>query len=384
MLNAKSTLSFSGRGRISGLPHRKFRKFRLLPWWETVRPERKFKRKVPLTVCIAAICGKNSIFGACDRMLTSGDIEFEPALDAISKPIISYPGSMGFNTNAKIFPLTNSIVALTAGDSGLQEEILQSVCAVIQSKLQEPPPRWYTVREAVDVYLWCYDLAKAKRAQSAIYAPLGLDKKTFIERQGQMSDGFVSEITKQLQRFDSIFADSYGVETILTGIDEDGGLRRPHIYSVIKSTRGDVVTCCDSVGFAAIGSGARHAESQFMMAGHTPFSELPETLFLTYLAKKRSEVAPGVGEGTDMFAIGPQPGSFAMLGNIPDFDMKKLESLHKLVEKGQANIFKKAKSETKAYIDNMFKVRASQLQQQQNPNPPTELEPPTSPAKQPI
>jgi len=119
------------------------------------------------------------------------------------------------------------------------------------------------------------------------------------------------------------------------------------------------------------------------MAGHTPFSELPETLFLTYLAKKRSEVAPGVGKGTDMFAVGPQPGSFAMLGNIPDFDMRKLESLHKLVERGQANIFKRAKAETKTYIDNMFKVRASQQQQQQqqNPKPPVELEPPPDPIK---
>jgi hypothetical protein len=369
--------------QISGLRYRKFRyrKFRLLPWWETVRPEHKFKRKVPLTVCIAAICGKNSIFGACDRMLTSGDIEFEPALDSVPKPAIPYPQIMGFNTNAKIFALTNSIIALAAGDSGLQEEILQTVYAVINRKLKEPPPRWYTVREAVNDYIECYNLAKAKRVQSAIYAPFGLDQKTFVDGQGQMSEGFVAEITKQVQRFDSIFTDSYGVETILTGIDEDGDLRRPHIYSVIKSTRGDVVTCCDSVGFAAIGSGARHAESQFMMAGHTPFAELPETLFLTYLAKKRSEVAPGVGKGTDMFAIGPQPGSFAMLGNIPDFEMRKLESLHKLVERGQTKIFKKAKAETKAYIDNMFKVRASQQQQQQNPKPPAELEPPSAPPK---
>jgi hypothetical protein len=42
-----------------------------------------------------------------------------------------------------------------------------------------------------------------------------------------------------------------------------------------------------------------------MLAGHSPFSSSPETLLLTYLAKKRSEIAPGVGKGTDMFIIGP-------------------------------------------------------------------------------
>jgi hypothetical protein len=74
---------------------------------------RKFKRKVPLTVCIAAICEGGIVLGACDKMMTAGDVEFEPQAPT--------------GRSMKVFPITNSIAVMTAGDSGLQSEIVQGL-----------------------------------------------------------------------------------------------------------------------------------------------------------------------------------------------------------------------------------------------------------------
>lgn len=332
----------------------------MLDWWERVIPRQKPPPNPPMTVCIAAICQNGMIFGASDRMMTSGDIEFEPKLDAITKPELEQPLAMAFNANTKIYPVTNSIVIMTAGDSALQSEIIQNVNIQIQRAIQEKP-HWISVKEAVGMYLDAYENAKSIRAHQKIFSPYGLDLKTFIEKSGQMSGLLVSEINSQIQRFDNYFSEVHGIETIIAGIDATYGDDTPsaHIYSIVKTASGDVVTCGDSVGFAAVGSGARHAESQFMLAGHSPYSSNSETLLLTYLAKKRSEVAPGVGEGTDMFTIGPTFSSFAMLQNIKDFDMKTIESIYDSVNEGQQKAFQDGMSKVNNYITNLFQERAN-------------------------
>src|SRR5205814_1246632 len=118
---------------------------------------RKSRKRNPLTVCIAAICNfKNTIFGACDRMMTSGDIEFEPDLPS-SEP--SPAKKMWENTNPKIYMPTTSIVVMTAGDSGLQAEIMAEVMADIDQRFKREPNKWVDVKYAVESYLNSYDKA---------------------------------------------------------------------------------------------------------------------------------------------------------------------------------------------------------------------------------
>lgn len=99
-----------------------------------------------------------------------------------------------------------------------------------------------------------------------------------------------------------------------------------HIYSI----RDDYISCDDSTGFRAIGSGARHAESQFMLAGHAWNSGPHATAALAYRAKKDAEIAPGVGKGTDMYMI-------AGLGNSsqvrPEIQEKLEREYHKMKRK---------------------------------------------------
>ncbi len=116
-----------------------------------------------------------------------------------------------------------------------------------------------------------------------------------------MSDKIVDAIASALHDFDLP-----DVETIVAGIDEvDGGV---HIYSVLN----DEVTFNDSVGFSAIGSGYWHANSHFMLSKYSKSVPEDKALATIHAAKKKAEDSPGVGRGTDMFILGPRPGSFTL------------------------------------------------------------------------
>jgi len=59
----------------------------------------------------------------------------------------------------------------------------------------------------------------------------------------------------------------------------------------------------DDVGFVAIEIGAWHAKSLLMQARYYSGNSFATALSLAYWAKKRAEVAPGVGKSTDMFFV---------------------------------------------------------------------------------
>jgi hypothetical protein len=106
----------------------------------------------------------------------------------------------------------------------------------------------------------------------------------------------------------------------------------------------------DNVGFAAIGIGARHASSQFMFARHAWNSPFPETLMLTYYAKRKAEVAPGVGNGTDMVMVGP---NLASLTTIGDHVIKKLDQEYRKIIRSETSAFERAKGEMTSYVEEL-------------------------------
>ena len=264
-----------------------------------------------MTVCIAAISENVKLVGASDRMITSGDIEFEPP-------------------QPKIWQLTASIVAMYSGDTAVLTEILHAVESDVNARLLKDPDTWLAVREVADLYRAHFHAALRKRSESKILQPLGLDMKSYIEKQKGMDSDVVEALTEKLTLYQ--FDDS-PQSVIFAGIDLDGPQpengRRTHAH--IYVARDADITCEDRVGFASIGIGQFHAESHFMFEGHAKSAPFPDTILRTYFAKKRAEVAPGVGAQTDMFAIGPGLGTYFQLGD------------HVLVELG--SIWKESQSE---------------------------------------
>lgn len=281
-----------------------------------------------MTTCIAAKCAEGVIFGAADRMKTAGDIQFEPS-------------------TSKIIPLTSSIAIMIAGDDTLHAEILQDLLTSISIHIKEEPTNWLKVKDLSYLYVHYHNLCRLKRAENTILTPLGLNNESFISKQHEMSQEFIKTISNELLSYKLPY-----IGAILTGIDNEGA----HIYVI----HGDQLNCMDGIGFVSIGAGARHADSQFMLARHSYNSPLPETLLLTYSAKKRSEVSPGVGIETDMFMIGPTLGSLTYLNQDV---MKKLDDEYKRLIKSENKSFNKAKVEVTRYIS---EIRQN-VSEEQNP-----------------
>lgn len=317
--------------------------------------KRKYEREL-VTICIAAIC-KNTILseggfviiGATDRMLTGGDIEFEP------------------KSTIKICHFSTAITGMFAGDLNLQTEVVRRVSFAVQTRITSEPQKWWEVKEVAELYAKSYQESHLKRAENAILAPLGYDLNSFHADQQKMNPELLKQLSTKLIQFTLP-----EVQAIFCGLDLTG--LGPHIYVVDNSAN---VVCHDITGFAAIGAGYWHADSQFMFAGHTCDKSFAETLLLVYSAKKRAEVAPGVGEDTDMFIIGPGLGT-----NIPvvgEHVLRKLQATYKNTQSRKQKADVRSQAEIGQFISELLKKKEVVKQQKiDSPAPNT-----SSPASKP-
>ena len=276
-----------------------------------------------MTVCIAAIAGK-TVVGASDRLVTAGDVQFEP-----KRP--------------KIKALTNSVVIMTAGDAWLQSEVIDGVTRAIQGIVKADPHEWLTVRQVADIYCDSWSEIKRHRAEHAILKPLGLTTREFLEEQSQMDDDTVKSITNALLDFGMP-----STATLVAGVDASGA----HIFVIYDG----VPMQADSVGFAAIGIGGRHAESQMMIAQYSPSMETSAAMMLVHLAKSRAEVAPGVGPDTDMFVIGPELGTYA---TVPEPVLAYLREQAVKLRKEEGQLLDEAQAGMETFLANLGKQPAN-------------------------
>lgn len=312
-----------------------------------------------MTVAIATIATDGMIFGAADTMLTSGDIEFEP--------IRSASPNLG-----KIAPLTASIMALWAGDAAIQAEIILSHLQPMVKAAIDKEKRWLGVEEVVFMYIDAYNMVKHRRAQTQILSPLGLTFDSFISRQKEMSPEFVQKVGRAL----SEFALS-PIETIITGNEPNpiGDGTRPRIYKL----QNDDAVCYDFIRFAAIGGGSRHAESHLMLSRHCSLTPPAQALLATYIAKKKSEIAPGVGTETNFAVIGSALGAFNWL---PEHIMNQCHAAYEEWKKREAASIKTAENEFDSYLMSIAQAATrdqAEAQKEQPQTGPSTTDAPTPP-----
>jgi hypothetical protein len=277
----------------------------------------------PLTVCIA-IRSQAAIFLVSDRMITSGDIQFEPPSE-------------------KIIFLTSCIAVMAAGDSAFHHEVMKDVTKTVVDRVSKEPDNWWLVKDVVDLYVNARNNAKLKRAEAALLAPLGLNRDTFLEKQKTMDSDLVASIARDLINFEVP-----GVSIIVAGLDRLMGQDGPntHIYSIFDGE----VSCDDLIGFRAIGSGARHAESYIMLNRHAWNTQISDALLTAYCAKKNSEIAPGVGVETDLFMVGPDIGQNTRLNSEV---MSKVDKEYRAITKKQTKSVADAKAELQRYVESL-------------------------------
>lgn len=280
-----------------------------------------------MTVCIAAMCnGGAYLIGACDRMLTGGGIiEYEPE-------------------QTKIIPLTTSIVMMYAGDAATQAMIIQQVLHDVQIRVASEPQNWWMVQDVAFLYNRYYNSEVKRRAESSILAPLGMTCDSFAHSQSKMHASLVNKLASEIVNFEMP-----DMEVVIAGIDPSGA----HIYAA----NGPNLTCRDVAGFATIGAGSWHADSQFMFAAHSKAKPGPATALLTFSAKKRAEVAPGVGKETDMWGMGPQ------LGSLYIFPPEIIADIARIYQEGQdetATVSKRLEEKVNGYIQRLANAENAQ------------------------
>ena len=287
---------------------------------------------IPVTVCIAAICDTSMLLGMSDRMLTAGDIQFQPP-------------------SSKIWEITKSIVMMAAGDVGLQTEIWTQVRKSVDVRIQEKPNDWFRVEEVADLYRAAYFNLKRRRAEMEILAPLGLDSTSFLTQQKSMDAELVSKIAQELisYRMPDVAAIIAG-NNPLHGAPKGSAVVSGHLFVV---ENGDV-SCADKVGFACVGAGAWHANSAMMQTGHTPATSIPNALLNIYTAKRRAEVAPGVGIETDNFIITSALGGYS---DLKDDVMAAIGNAYTEYSKENELARKKAENSLNEYIAEITKPK---------------------------
>jgi len=268
------------------------------------------KYGVPVTICIGVICdsGKKAIVAA-DRMVTARglSIEFE-------------------GEERKIIPLSDSSVAMTAGDALIHAEILGNAKAEIRSKSVSQVP------QIVEMVKESFVEERKKRFEEKALRPRGITLEEFYGgRQRGLDANIIMRLDRQLEDA------KLDLQVIVAGVDQNGG----HVYALVDP---GTAQCFNGLGFCGIGSGYPHAMSVLIFNNFNPSLPLNRAVYLVYEAKRRSESAPGVGrEHTDIAAIGDK---------INYLHREELEQLRNIYEA-------KMKSEKPKEIDAMindFKV----------------------------
>ena len=242
-----------------------------------------------MTVCISAICSFNGvpmIVGAADRMITHTDAD-GPATD------IEYE-----HGKPKIFSLAPACIALIADDLALgadlchraRDEILRTRERLERERDPSLGIPFTEIKLMAEVYARVLREYRDAQSEREILNTLFLTRETWISRQRQLAPAVVRAISNDLREF------SVPVQAIIAGVDNLGA----HIYAI---NGGGSLTCEDAIGYAAIGNGGWHADSEFMVARYSDSWSFDRAVLLVYTAKKRAERASGVGPATDTFIV---------------------------------------------------------------------------------
>lgn len=220
-----------------------------------------------MTVCIAASYNNSEGFIlVSDQMLT-----------------IHYPMAYEYENEEfeKISLISEKlpIYCLSAGNAIFANEIIDTAKSQIRNKGIKSVD--LAAQEIRDAYMK-YRLSRLVRSE---LETRGLDLNTYYRNQRTLSADIVQAIDRNFR------TGNLGVEFIVVG--KSG--QSCNIYTIIHP--GDVY-CNDCIGYAAIGIGAPHVIYHMIENNYRKSMNRELIEQLVTGAKKRSEVAPGVGEIT--------------------------------------------------------------------------------------
>jgi hypothetical protein len=228
-----------------------------------------------MTICIAAICNDGKSMVVCaDRMFTNPglSVEFE-------------------TTEQKIELIGPRSVLMAAGNSVNATEVIESVRPRLSGNQNAK------ITALAEIVRSEYATVRNKSAYEGVISPiLGADFEKF-RAQGTPLPTYMEKQQVAFQNLTMMcHQQNLGTDLLLAGIDSSGA----HLFHIANP---GVCAQLDKLGYAAIGSGGIHAMIRLSLSGQSRSRPLLETLADVYNAKRSAEVAPGVGEATDIAVI---------------------------------------------------------------------------------
>lgn len=217
-----------------------------------------------MTQLIGALCeDRTKVILLSDRMVTAGG------------------GSLAFEHEPKYAMMSSNAIVLTAG-SVLEPEILEDA----KAEISERAP----LRQIAERITESYRITRTKRVEQEILEKYGITSfEHFYNLQQRLHEDTNLGLLKRIEEYE------LGVALVLGGVDDKG-----HLYYI------DDPGACrsfDALGFCCVGSGDRHAEPVFAFYGFKPSISASQALQIGFEAKKRAEMAGGVGRETDAWLI---------------------------------------------------------------------------------
>jgi len=203
---------------------------------------------------------------ASDQMVTASFLALE----------FEHPGG-------KIEKISKTCVGLTAGDALAHTELFRACRGKI--KVLQSPSMELIAQHVKEQFVEL----RSKRAEDFFLKPRGMTLSAFYQ------DGIMKQLPTELAMGldNNIQNARFPLEIILAGVDESGA----HIYGVNDP---GVTNCYDRLFYHAIGSGAGHALLHIIGNNHHEGASIRETLYIVYEAKKKAELAQGVGAATEI------------------------------------------------------------------------------------
>lgn len=258
-----------------------------------------------MTIGIAAISGRDRVVVATDRMLTLYDnVEFEPHL-------------------SKVFPLARSIVLGYADSAAATLVCVARLVEHFKALSKQPSALPLSVGEVANLYAATYSMAVGERIAQAI-EPLGVDLAALMG--GKLRKMAEEECWKRIREAETAFGTT---EAFVAGVDRDGV---PDVVYVRNLT----VAPMRIPGFVCIGSGAEVATAELMRRCYSPDTQQGGAILQVFSAKRRAQMARGVGVDTDLFVCGPEPEAVRVLTHV---DTGALGKLYDDGEADEAELF---------------------------------------------
>jgi len=225
-----------------------------------------------MTICIAALYenGKGCVL-ASDQMTTA-----------------HFPIGYEFENEEvkKIVKVRETTVAylLTAGDVLFANEILEAVRKDVDEKGVTATPI------IAELFRQHYQNVRRQRIIRNELEPRGLAIKSYYDGHQRLVQPVVMMIDNALKSYNP------RTELIVAGLGE----AYCSVFSIMNPGN---LFCHDAIGFAAVGSGGPHALYSLIESGYKKSMDAKTVCELVEKAKKRSEVAPGVGKGTEILSV---------------------------------------------------------------------------------